>query len=138
MALLLSACEKPPPEDPAAVAFQRTTTTLLMNTAALSYLDCIPIPDGGSMVFRFRTDTGAAVEILALHPEAASGPTERQEFLLQDPGGRQELRIKPGSPLDRKLIALLEGVPRGRARIRWLVARMKDGRLLWEDFPSEP
>ena len=105
------------------------------------------IPDGGSILFSIKTDTGIDFAIVALHDDMhnGSGP---QQFSVESPGQKGEFRLEAASSFASQLISLLEtcrfretpdsppGWPKPTTATRdWLLSRLKNRSIPWGKCP---
>ncbi len=110
----------------------------LREAASLKLLSSGPIPDGGSYLFAFRSDQGAEFDIQAMHHDESMGGNSTFQIILVCVDGKEDLRVKPGGDLEKKIIALLSAQQTraaAPATVDWLLARVKDRRLAWTRCP---
>ena len=133
-------------ERPEIKAFREKITSTIQEAKSLQLRDRAYIPDGGSILFFLKSDDGTEFEIQALHhDETMGGSVKFQVFLIHSYQAKAEFELRPGSPLEDRILSLLEHCslsdgsdyksdwPRLTPETRrWLVDRIKNRSLPWK------
>ena len=142
----LNCVDEDPQGENVNAALQEELRQLILDANQLSYVAQDFPPDGGSVVFHFRTNKGEDLIVWALHhDEAMGGNSKYQEIRLCDPRHwEQHVELKPGSRLETRLLRLLkkprisDSFDRDREWTRptekglaWLVKRIADRQTEW-------
>jgi hypothetical protein len=129
--------------------FQHRITESLRNVKDLRLLKRVAIPDGGTIEFLLATDSGQEFRIAALHQNRQmEGREGYQKIFIVSTQASVEFELKERSPLESRLVALLENAkvvvapgenqegwkPTPESR-DWLVSRVKNRLLPWAPCP---
>lgn len=106
--LLLPGCS-PPDEDAATRSRRESLSRLIAHTPYLEFAERNYIPDGGSVDYGFRSDSGSELVIELAHQNEAMGGNPRyQAVWISDSTSKEGVEVKPGSPLESRLLRLVE------------------------------
>jgi hypothetical protein len=149
LALLLSGCDgredsETPARSAAASGFETSVTKALEAAKSLVLHDVQYIPDGGSVDFLIRTDSGFEMNLQALHHRPDyGGNADHQEFRIYERGAK--FVLARNSSLESRLIQLLGSAqvtpdPESSWKptpqtLEWILARLKDRSLPYSTVP---
>jgi len=92
----------------AAKLLRELTQRVVERAGGVTLTKVCPIPDGGSYVFLFKTDTGVGIDLLMLHQrKEMGGNTKYQEFRIFSSAPRAEFEVERGSSLESHVKRLL-------------------------------
>ena len=132
-------------EDERARTLRHSFSPKLEEAGSLRYIEKAYPADGGSVVFHFQTEKRVSVIIWAKHwRQEMGGNSKYQEIRISDSWSNDGFELQRGSLLEEKLHELLRtarigdgsggtdaGARPTRESLNWLLARVKDRSLKW-------
>jgi hypothetical protein len=129
-------------------SLEKSVSQLLDLAKELVFLERAYIPDGGSIEFTFRTDTGVEFRLDALHDDFHQGPGPQAFRIDARSLGKGEFIVDRASSVEGRLLSLLEtcryretpddpqGWPKPTTASRdWILSRLKNRSIPWGKCP---